>query len=171
MSVLICQFCENDEDPHGAELDPISNGYWCSACDGYTYLQPAAAEYRFTLILEDDSVRNSPIPEVNISLNKRLSPLRYPGGKSKIIPLIYSKLYESATQELFFAKERNVARSKTSAYSSIQKARRVWCEGSFGTMKRCHNLANTYKKGIRNATEHCLLSALALNIKRMVKAI
>jgi transposase len=69
------------------------------------------------------------------------------------------------------AKERNVARSKTSAYCSIQKARRVWCEGSFGTMKRCHNLANTYKKGIRNATEHCLLSALALNIKRMVKAI
>ncbi|MCQ6564121.1 IS1182 family transposase, partial [Paenibacillus mendelii] len=69
------------------------------------------------------------------------------------------------------ARERNVARSKTREYSRIQKARRVWCEGSFGTMKRCHNLAQTYKKGIRNATEHCLFSALALNIKRMVKAV
>ncbi|MDF2651514.1 MAG: hypothetical protein K0Q73_7319 [Paenibacillus sp.] len=69
------------------------------------------------------------------------------------------------------AKERNVARKKTAEYRTIQKARRVWCEGSFGTMKRCHNLAYTYKKGIRNATEHCLLSALALNIKRIVKVV
>jgi transposase len=69
------------------------------------------------------------------------------------------------------AKERNVARSKTSIYKKIQQARRVWCEGSFGTMKRCHNLTQTYKKGIRNATEHCLFSALALNIKRMIRAI
>jgi DNA adenine methylase len=100
MPVLICQFCENDEDRNGAELDPIQNGFWCSVCDGYTYLHPAAAEHRFTLILEDDSVRNSPIPKVNISLNKRLSPLRYPGGKSKIIPLIYSKLQEAASRTL-----------------------------------------------------------------------
>ncbi|WP_082341743.1 transposase [Paenibacillus solani] len=69
------------------------------------------------------------------------------------------------------ARERNVARSRSDEYRAIQKARRVWCEGSFGTMKRCHNLTYTYKKGIWNATEHCLLSALALNIKRMIKAI
>lgn len=69
------------------------------------------------------------------------------------------------------ARERNVARSHSNEYRSIQKARRVWCEGSFGTMKRCHNLTHTYKKGIRNATEHCLLSALALNIKRIIKAV
>jgi hypothetical protein len=59
----------------------------------------------------------------------------------------------------------------SSEYRAIQKARRVWCEGSFGTMKRCHNLTYTYKKGIRNATEHCLLSALALNLKRMIKSV
>jgi hypothetical protein len=69
------------------------------------------------------------------------------------------------------AKERNVVRSRSDEYRAIQKARRVWCEGSFGTMKRCHNLTYTYKNGIRNATEHCLLSALALNIKRMIKAV
>ncbi|RNB70993.1 hypothetical protein EDM55_09420 [Brevibacillus centrosporus] len=33
------------------------------------------------------------------------------------------------------------------------------------TMKRAHNLAKTYKRGIRNTLEHCLSSALALNIK------
>jgi hypothetical protein len=69
------------------------------------------------------------------------------------------------------AKERNVARSRSSEYRAIQKARRVWCEGSFGTMKRCHNLSYTYKKGIRNATEHCLFSALALNLKRIIKSV
>lgn len=69
------------------------------------------------------------------------------------------------------AKERNVVRSRSIQYRTIQKARRVWCEGSFGTMKRCHNLTYTYKKGIRNAIEHCLFSALALNIKRIVKAV
>ncbi|SEB61034.1 IS1182 family transposase [Paenibacillus sp. GP183] len=69
------------------------------------------------------------------------------------------------------ARERKVARTQTNVYRDVQKARRVWCEGSFGTMKRCHNLTFTYKKGIQSATEHCLLSALALNIKRYVKVV
>jgi hypothetical protein len=58
----------------------------------------------------------------------------------------------------------------TSIYREVQRLRRTWCEGSFGLMKEHHNLRSTYKKGITNLREHCLLSALAVNLKRNVKA-
>jgi DNA adenine methylase len=99
--VLICRFCANDESPEEAEIDSYNKGWWCSFCDGYTYLESAAvAEHRFTLILEDDADRNSAFPKVKIPFNKRLSPLRYPGGKSKVIPLIYSMMREEASHTL-----------------------------------------------------------------------
>jgi hypothetical protein len=69
------------------------------------------------------------------------------------------------------ALERNRKRSKTDEYRMVQRLRRVWCEGTFGILKQEHNLAKTYKRGIRNVLEHCLFSALALNLKRMVKAL
>jgi transposase len=65
--------------------------------------------------------------------------------------------------------EENIQRTKTLEYKSVQKLRRVWCEGSFGTMKIKHNLYKTYKRGIEKILEQCLFSALALNLKRMIK--
>ena len=38
-------------------------------------------------------------------------------------------------------------------------------------MKREHNLLKIRKRGILAATEECLLSAMALNLKRMAKVI
>lgn len=67
--------------------------------------------------------------------------------------------------------ERNRARSQTQEYRRIQRLRRIWCEGTFATLKQQHNLKKTYKRGLDNVKEHCLLSAMALNIKRMVKAL
>jgi transposase len=67
--------------------------------------------------------------------------------------------------------ETNKIRSKTNEYKMVQKQRRVWCEGSFGTMKTKHNLFKTYKRGIEKIREQCLFSALALNLKRMIKEI
>ncbi len=67
--------------------------------------------------------------------------------------------------------ENNFHRSKTDKYKEIQRLRRIWCEGSFGTMKAKHNLLNTYKRGIEKIKEQCLFSAMALNIKRMIKVI
>ncbi|MCI7157897.1 MAG: transposase [Flintibacter sp.] len=51
------------------------------------------------------------------------------------------------------------------------RKRKIWAEGSFAAMKREHNLLKIRKRGILAATEECLLSAMALNLKRMVKAI
>ncbi|UQD53275.1 hypothetical protein C0971_15510 [Bacillus methanolicus] len=65
--------------------------------------------------------------------------------------------------------EANIERTKTKEYKQIQKLRRVWCEGTFGTMKSKHNLFKTYKRGIEKILEQCLFSALAINLKRMIK--
>ena len=65
--------------------------------------------------------------------------------------------------------EENYQRAKTPKYKLVQKLRRVWCEGSFGTMKTKHNLYKTYKRGIEKIHEQCLFSALALTLKRMIK--
>jgi transposase len=76
-----------------------------------------------------------------------------------VVPLFYE------------AYERNRVRAQTSEYHVVQRLRRVWCEGTFGTLKQQHNLARTYKRGIAGVQEHCLLAALAMNLKRLVKAV
>ncbi|SFC66620.1 hypothetical protein SAMN05443252_105159 [Bacillus sp. OV322] len=48
---------------------------------------------------------------------------------------------------------RNRKRAKISYYKMIQKLKRVWCEGSFGTMKIKQNLYMTYKSGIQKTHE------------------
>lgn len=67
--------------------------------------------------------------------------------------------------------KRNRNRVTTEEYTRIQRLRRIWCEGTFGTLKSQHNLAATFKRGLVNIQEQCLLSASALNIKRMVRVI
>lgn len=67
--------------------------------------------------------------------------------------------------------ELNHQRTQTAEYKEIQRLRRIWCEGTFGTLKQQHNLQKTYKRGIEAVQEQCLLSALAINLKRMAKAI
>ena len=53
----------------------------------------------------------------------------------------------------------------------MMRKRKIWAEGSFAVMKREHNLSTIHKRGILAATEEYLLSAIALNLKRIVKAI
>ena len=59
----------------------------------------------------------------------------------------------------------------THRYRQIQRQRQIVCEGNFGLQKRCHNLRYTRKRGIENVLEQCLLSASALNLKRLIKGI
>ena len=53
----------------------------------------------------------------------------------------------------------------------MMRLRKIWAEGSFSVLKREHCLSKIRKRGILAVTEECLLSAMALNLKRMVKAI
>jgi transposase len=54
-------------------------------------------------------------------------------------------------------------------YRSALKARQVWCEGTFAAQKRVHNLRQMLRAGLEAAYDHCLLSATAINLKRMIK--
>ncbi|WP_240035337.1 DNA adenine methylase [Neobacillus notoginsengisoli] len=100
MKLLTCWFCEYQEGYDCAEIDAYNKGYWCSDCDCYNYLSQTSEQHRFTLILEDKSFQNMLMPQLNIRLNKRLSPLRYPGGKSKLADYIYTKLRDNASETL-----------------------------------------------------------------------
>lgn len=52
----------------------------------------------------------------------------------------------------------------------MKRLRAIWREGTFAALKREHNLKRARKRGLNRMSEECLLSALALNLKRIVKA-
>jgi len=66
---------------------------------------------------------------------------------------------------------QNQQRCKTKEYLRMKRLRNIWSEGTFAALKREHNLNRIRKRGIVRAREECLLSAMALNLKRMAKAI
>ncbi len=64
----------------------------------------------------------------------------------------------------------NRLRCQTSAYKEMKRLRSIWSEGTFAALKNGNMLSRHRKRGIQRAAEECLLSALALNLKRMAKA-
>lgn len=99
MDKLQCRWCGLVGEPDDFDLDEkYHNGFWCPDCDGFTaYEENDNRRHRMLLLLEHGGAATEPaIPfqkEVeDASFRKRLSPLRYPGGKSKVIDYIYSRL-------------------------------------------------------------------------------
>ena len=66
---------------------------------------------------------------------------------------------------------RNKLKYQSSEYFRVMRLRKIWSEGTFAVLKREHNLKKIQKRGILRAEEECLFAAMALNLKRMVKAI
>lgn len=64
----------------------------------------------------------------------------------------------------------NMHRCETMAYKAMKRLRAIWSEGTFAALKREHNLKRARKRGLNRMSEECLLSALALNLKRIVRA-
>lgn len=69
------------------------------------------------------------------------------------------------------AVKRMRERDGTPFHQRILNLRQIWCEGSFAAQKSMHNLRRLFRRGLGAAEEHCLLSAMALNLKRMVKCL
>ena len=65
--------------------------------------------------------------------------------------------------------DRNAARRDTAEYREALQKRQIWSEGTFAAQKRSHNLTRVSRRGLEAAEDHCLLSATALNLKRMIK--
>lgn len=57
------------------------------------------------------------------------------------------------------------------AHKRILNLRQIWSEGSFAAQKWMHNLKRLFRRGLEAAEDHCLLSATALNLKRMVRCL
>ena len=55
-------------------------------------------------------------------------------------------------------------------YREALKKRQIWCEGTFAAQKWGHNLTRVLRRGLEATEDHCLLSATALNLKRMIRA-
>lgn len=66
-------------------------------------------------------------------------------------------------------RQRNLERRYSPEYREALKLRQVWCEGTFAAQKHSHNLTRVLRRGIEAAEDHCLLSAVAINLKRMLK--
>ena len=85
--VYKCRFCgfesgsiddfEPDEQNHA--------GFWCPYCDGFTYYEKENRS--FLLYLEDPSKEET---YVKPAFLVHCSPLRYPGGKTKMIGTVYN---------------------------------------------------------------------------------
>lgn len=67
------------------------------------------------------------------------------------------------------AVQRSRARLLEPDHLDAMRKRQVWCEGTFAAQKWGHNLTRILRRGLEAAEDHCLLSAVALNLKRMIK--
>ena len=66
---------------------------------------------------------------------------------------------------------RGHERTESQIYDWIMRMRAIWAEGTFSVLKREHNLRAVHKRGLLRAKEESLLAAIALNLKRMAKAV
>ena len=69
------------------------------------------------------------------------------------------------------AVNRNHSGDGTPEHKAVLALRQIWCEGTFAAQKARHNLRNLFRRGLEAAEDHCLLSATAINLKRMVKGL
>ena len=94
MPIVKCQWC--GETFWETDLsDRNEQGFWCDVCEGFTFFDAQEqGSHRLLLLLEQKSNASEGALSVApaVKLRKQLSPLRYPGGKSKLIDYLYSKL-------------------------------------------------------------------------------
>lgn len=81
---MTCHWCGATGTPEEFELDiQYNKGFWCPDCDGFTFFDPTEQKvHRILLLLEQGGGCREPGTKASTGLRKRLSPLRYPGGKS-----------------------------------------------------------------------------------------
>lgn len=67
------------------------------------------------------------------------------------------------------AYEAQQKKNGTAEYYKALRLRQIWCEGNFSHQKANHNLSRVRTRGLGKVYAHCLLSATAFNLRRMVK--
>jgi len=59
----------------------------------------------------------------------------------------------------------------TERYFEVQRLRKIWCEGTFSQQKARHCLSRAKMRGLAQTLEQCLLSACAVNLKRLIRCL
>jgi transposase len=67
--------------------------------------------------------------------------------------------------------DKHHASDGSAEYNDALRKRQIWCEGTFAAQKARHNLKQMFRRGLRAASDHCILSACAVNLKRMVRCL
>lgn len=76
-------------------------GYYCDSCEWFHYFSTSSTRPTYRLYLEAKSTRSTALTKQNtIRFKKRLSPLRYPGGKSTLIDFIGEEIDPNQLQTL-----------------------------------------------------------------------
>lgn len=89
-----CRFCNyTSDDIEDFEEDFTQHkGYWCPMCDGFTYYDHRKDKQSYKLLLEVKSSNKSHEHSLfqKSKFPTQVSPLRWPGGKSKVLSQILS---------------------------------------------------------------------------------
>lgn len=88
-----CHWCgikgpEEEFEVHG------QSGFWCPDCEGFTYFNKEQNDQRRLLLVLEEATGTQRKYDAPIHFKKRLSPLRYAGGKSKMIDYLFGFLRE-----------------------------------------------------------------------------
>lgn len=88
-----CGFSSNSLEDFEEDFQQ-HQGFWCPDCDGFTYFDGKADKRSYMVLLENKENKEATKVHPRLKLKKQVSPLRYPGGKSKVLDLLASYLSE-----------------------------------------------------------------------------
>lgn len=100
-----CEYCEEliptDEIEYAKERQ--ARGYFCEVCEYFHYFDVTHKRPAYKLFLEQSTQQNDAriLEKPPVALSKRMSPLRYPGGKTRLIDFMYHEMDTSGTQTLY----------------------------------------------------------------------
>ena len=93
-NTITCPVCNTTGHFNNFDQHPGCAGVWCPYCQTFIWHNPKDNHQHNTLLLEKTSPTSTEEahPPIPYKLNKRVSPLRYPGGKSKMIDYLFTRL-------------------------------------------------------------------------------
>lgn len=93
--IITCPVCNATGPLEHFDQHLANIGCWCPCCQTFIWHNPKDNNQRNTLLLEQktsSALADKATTIISSKFNKRLSPLRYPGGKSKLIDYLSTKL-------------------------------------------------------------------------------
>lgn len=102
---LNCEVCTSEIPSEEIKwaLSRNQDGCFCEMCEYYQYFKKETERPYYKLFLERSTNRNDKkiLNKPDVKLSKRMSPLRYPGGKTRLIDFMYHEVINSNKKRLY----------------------------------------------------------------------